>query len=61
MNTMHPRHDAKSFLSYWQHFIFAFHDSTFECVAADYEVVEVLEAASHGHLFTRMQTLLFAA
>jgi hypothetical protein len=60
MNAVHPQHDAKSFLSHWKHFVFAFHDSTFECVAADYEVVEVLEAASHGDLFTRMQALFSA-
>jgi hypothetical protein len=60
MNAVHPQHDAKSFLGHWKHFIFAFHDSTFECVAADYDVVEVLDAASHGDLFTRMQKLLSA-
>jgi hypothetical protein len=32
MNSVHPMHRAEHFKSY-RHFIFAFHDSTFECVA----------------------------
>ncbi len=35
MNSVHPRHTRESFESY-RHFIFAFHDSTFECVANGY-------------------------
>lgn len=35
MNAVHPYHDPKSFEEL-RHFIFAFHDSTFECVAKHY-------------------------
>jgi hypothetical protein len=38
MNSVHPLHDAKRFENL-NHFVFAFHDSTFECVAQGYEVV----------------------
>lgn len=33
VNSVHPRHDKDLFLAY-SHFIFTFHDSTFECIAA---------------------------
>jgi hypothetical protein len=33
MNSVHPRHDKGRFLSGRRHFVFAFHDSTFECIA----------------------------
>jgi len=34
MNSGHPRHRPESFCRY-RHFVFAFHDSVFECVAAE--------------------------
>jgi hypothetical protein len=37
MNSVHPRHRPDAFARY-KHFIFGFHDSTFECVASGYEV-----------------------
>jgi hypothetical protein len=37
MNAVHPYHRSEQFAAY-RHFIFAFHDSTFECVAEDFEV-----------------------
>jgi hypothetical protein len=39
MNAVHPYHDPKRF---WRrhHYIFAFHDSTFECMADRFRVVE---------------------
>lgn len=37
MNAVHPQHKPESFARY-RHFIFAFHDSTFECVARDFTV-----------------------
>jgi hypothetical protein len=40
MNSVHPRHDPARFATY-RHFIFAFHDSTFECVAHGYDVSTV--------------------
>ena len=33
MNSVHPYHDKRRFLDKKRHFIFAFHDTTFECVA----------------------------
>tara|TARA_B100001540_G_scaffold302906_1_gene310951 strand:+ start:490 stop:969 length:480 start_codon:yes stop_codon:yes gene_type:complete len=37
MNSVHPQHDKKKYLSNRRHFVLAFHDSTFECVARCYE------------------------
>lgn len=37
MNAVHPYHRAEHFLKY-RHFIFAFHDSTLECVAEGLQV-----------------------
>jgi hypothetical protein len=37
MNSVHEYHDAREF-EQLRHFIFAFHDSTFECVARGFEV-----------------------
>jgi hypothetical protein len=33
MNSVHWHHDKERFLSRRRHFVFAFHDSTFECIA----------------------------
>ena len=38
MNAVHPRHDPEQFLASRRHFVFAFHDSTFECIAQGYMV-----------------------
>ena len=35
MNRVHPQHRPEHFASY-HHFVLAFHDSTFECVAKEY-------------------------
>jgi len=37
MNSVHPRHTPDSY-SHLKHFVLAFHDSTFECVASGFEV-----------------------
>jgi hypothetical protein len=37
MNAVHPMHEAIRFQSY-RHFVFAFHDSTFECVAHGFDI-----------------------
>ena len=37
MNSVHPYHQSKRFAKY-KHFIFAFHDSVFECVAESFEL-----------------------
>jgi len=38
MNSVHPCHDRKRFLESKRHFIFVFHDSTFECIAEGFDV-----------------------
>jgi hypothetical protein len=40
MNAVHPRHTATAF-DRLQHYIFTFHDSTFECVAEQLEAVSL--------------------
>jgi len=37
MNSVHPYHRAESFSKY-RHYVFAFHDRTFECVAEDFKI-----------------------
>ena len=37
MNSVHPYHSAERFAKY-KHFIFAFHDTTFECIAEGFSV-----------------------
>lgn len=51
MNAVHPAHRPEQFAAY-HHFVFAFHDTTFECIARSYKssvhtgsVAEVLERA----------------
>lgn len=39
MNSVHIRHDPAEFAQY-KHYVFAFHDSTFECVAENFTVSE---------------------
>ena len=38
MNSVHRSHNRERFLARRKHFIFAFHDSTFECIAQGFEV-----------------------
>ena len=38
MNSVHPAHDPKSFLEKKRHLVFAFHDSTFECICRGFHV-----------------------
>jgi hypothetical protein len=38
MNAVHPRHDKHSFMKGKKHFVFSFHDETFECVAETFTV-----------------------
>ena len=51
MNAVHPYHKPEHFADY-RHFIFAFHDSTFECVAEDF-TVEV----QHGSMRAAVQQM----
>ncbi len=43
MNSVHPYHDKNSFLNDKKHYIFSFHDTTFECIAGqlEWEVVQI--------------------
>jgi hypothetical protein len=57
MNSVHPYHRPEQFAQY-KHFILSFHDSTFECIAASFEVAlcrgsvgRVLLAAQHEVLY----------
>ena len=37
MNSVHPYHPAEHFAKY-EHYIFAFHDTTFECIAESFSI-----------------------
>ena len=39
MNSVHPNHNPNKFQEL-KHFVFAFHDSTFECVAKGFKILE---------------------
>jgi hypothetical protein len=58
MNSVHPRHNRERFLAGLRHFVFAFHDSTFECVADGFEVD--LIRGSMRSAISHMVTLLSA-
>lgn len=55
MNSVHPYHKRQRF-ERLKHFIFAFHDSTFECVARDFTVSE--HEGSLENLLTVMESRL---
>jgi hypothetical protein len=57
MNSVHPNHRPMHFRTY-RHFVFAFHDSTFECVAKDLDVT-LLRGSMNGAL-ERMSAMLNA-
>jgi hypothetical protein len=56
MNSVHPGHDAKRFLAGRRHFVFAFHDSTFECICAGFQIH--LAQGSLRSVISRMTELL---
>ena len=58
MNSVNPRHDPTRFARY-NHYVFAFHDSTFECVAENFTVSE--HSGTLESLITAMQRRLAAA
>lgn len=37
MNSVHEYHDKRQFMKYKKHFVFSFHDTTFECVAETFK------------------------
>ncbi len=53
MNSVHPYHKKERFMDGKRHFVFSFHDSTFECVAKSFEV-EISDSslidAAKGHI-----------
>jgi len=55
MNAVHPNHKPEHFWDY-RHFIFAFHDSTFECIARDFNVT--MYEGTMAHLLPEMGKLL---
>jgi len=55
MNSVHPYHRAEAFARR-KHFIWTFHDSTFECVADGYEIF--LKQGSIASLIPEMARLL---
>jgi hypothetical protein len=56
MNSVHPCHDRERFLKGTRHFVFTFHDNTFECVVAGYTVERV--TGTLGHALGRMCEML---
>jgi hypothetical protein len=54
---VHREQAPRDFLSRFQHLIFTFHDSTFECVCAGFEIKET-EAATQALLVQEMVNLL---
>jgi hypothetical protein len=56
MNSVHPFHKPERF---WErcHYVFAFHDSTFECVAKGFDIEEV--SGSIGSVVPRMAEKLW--
>jgi hypothetical protein len=55
MNRVHPRHRAENFAKY-RHFIFTFHDSTFECIARAFRASSLRTSSSN--LVMQMHRLL---
>jgi hypothetical protein len=55
MNSVHPRHNLEWF-KVLHHYIFAFHDSTFECVAGGYKIKE--REGTIAELMPEMQSRL---
>ena len=57
MNSVHPYHKPEHFQKY-KHFIFAFHDSTFECIAECFNIS--VHKGSLESALTEMQKRLFS-
>ena len=56
MNSVHDRHDRAQFMAFRRHLVWAFHDSTFECIAEDFDVE--LQRGSLRAVMPRMLELL---
>ncbi len=57
MNSVHDKHNPENFKKY-KHFVFAFHDSTFECVAESFDIS--IHEGSLESALTEMQKRLFS-
>ncbi len=53
MNSVHPYHKPEHFQRY-KHFIFAFHDSTFECIAESFSA-SIHRGSTQGVLLGKAQ------
>jgi len=56
MKSIHPMHDRNRFLAGMRHFIFTFHDNTFECAASGYSIERL--TGTRGYVLDRMCELL---
>ena len=56
MNAVHPEHIKESFLESKKHFIFSFHDTTFECIAEDFKI-DIQKDSIHNILSLLSQRL----
>jgi hypothetical protein len=56
MNAIHPYHDQERFLSNLRHFIFAFHDTMFECIAQSFSF-EVVRGSLRSMLPHMLESL----
>jgi hypothetical protein len=56
MNSVHPRHNSDRFKSL-RHYVFTFHDSTFECIAEGHRISE--HEKPIGELVLEMKRRLF--
>ena len=56
MNSVHPHHDRARFMDSRRHLVWAFHDSTFECIAEGFEV-EVRRGSIHSAMARMMELL----
>jgi hypothetical protein len=53
MNAVQPGHSRSRFVDEKKHFVFAFHDSTFECIAKDLDIE--IQRGSVDSIIRRMQ------
>ncbi|MEN6372506.1 MAG: hypothetical protein ABFD64_10900 [Armatimonadota bacterium] len=56
MNAIHPNHDPARFMDEKRHFVFAFHDSTFECIAEGFDAE--IQQGPWSSIISRMQELI---
>ena len=57
MNSVHPYHAKDDFLARYRHFVLSFHDTTFECIASSYELVETRTGSVRGAIAASIDAL----